>query len=86
MDAEDVPTMDEAIAELIGDRRTGDLDRDLFEAGRATKAIRERNSLLGGVVLGALQARGHSLRAIEDETGIPKSNIPRWALPPSSGE
>lgn len=76
-------TVDEALQELLGDRRTGDARTDLVEAAKEAMRRRERNTLLGGTVLEALSRdEGLSWRQIEQATDIPRTTAQRWAEPP----
>jgi hypothetical protein len=72
---------DEAIAELLGEARTGDRHADLIAAAKEAMARRERNTLLGGLVLAALHDE-MSWREIEQATEIPRTTAQRWAEPP----
>lgn len=76
---------------LPGDKQTGDIRTDLLAAANRVREIRENNTVWGGVILAALQdprimgeGRALSERAIERQTGIPRSTIGRWSLPPGS--
>lgn len=75
-------TVDEALDELLGDRRSGDATADLIEATREAMRRRERNTAHGGAVIAALREAGLSWRDIETQTGIPKATAQRWADPP----
>lgn len=75
-------TLDDVLNELLGDRRTGNLDADLNEAGREIWNRRHRNTLLGGIVLAAMRAKNLTWREIQDVTRIPIATAHRWALPP----
>jgi hypothetical protein len=46
--------VDEALAELLGDRRTGDLRADLIVGMNEAMRRRDRNTELGGAVIAAL--------------------------------
>lgn len=75
-------TTEEALVNLLGDRRTGDARTDLLEALREAMRRRERNSADGGAVIAALTEMGVSYREIERETGVPIGTAHRWATPP----
>ncbi len=75
-------TADEALAELLGEQRSGDMRADLIAGAREAMRRRERNTEHGGAVIAALVAAGLSYREIEQVTGIPRATAQRWAVPP----
>jgi hypothetical protein len=80
-------TVEEAIVELLGDRRSGELRADLIDSLEEAMRRRERNTELGGAVIAAMQeVLGMSYRDIEDETGVARSTAQRWATPPPKGK
>jgi hypothetical protein len=81
---EPTPGLDEALVELLGDSRTGDLVADLLAAGRELRRRREDNTRFGRPVFAALREAGVEWREIEAATGIPKSSAQRWAEAPPS--
>jgi uncharacterized protein YerC len=78
--------LDEALAELLGDQRTGDMHADLITAGKETLRRREINSACGGEVIAAMLRAGMTYRDIERETKIPRSTAQNWAVPPKRSE
>ena len=64
-------TVDEALAELLGDRRAGDVWSDLIMGMNEAMRRCDRNTELGGVVIAALRDEGLSCRDIENATGAP---------------
>jgi len=79
-------TTEEALVNLLGDRRTGDTRADLLDALREAMRRREQNSADGGAVIAALTELGVSYREIERETGVPIGTAHRWATPPKRVE
>ncbi|HEX8934985.1 MAG TPA: hypothetical protein VF788_12495 [Pseudonocardiaceae bacterium] len=77
-------TADEALVELLGDQRTGDIHADLIEAAKQAMLRRKHNTVLGGTVIAALREAGMTYREIEQATGIPHTTAQRWALPPTT--
>ena len=77
-------TADEALVELLGDQRRGDVRADLIEAAKEAMRRRERNTALGGAVIAALRETGVTYREIEQVTGIPRATAQRWAIPPKT--
>lgn len=75
-------TADEALAELLGEQRSGDMRADLIAGAREAMRRRERNTEHGGAVIAALVEAGLSYREIERVTGIPRATAQRWAVPP----
>jgi hypothetical protein len=75
-------TADEALAELLGEQRSGDMRADLIAGAREAMRRRERNTEHGGAVIAALVEVGLSYREIEQVTGIPRATAQRWAVPP----
>ena len=75
-------TVEEALAELLGQRRTGDVRADLIMGMNEAMQRRERNTELGGAVIAALRDEGLSYRDIENATGVPRTTAQRWAVPP----
>ena len=73
-------TVDEALAELLGDRRTGDVRGDLIMGMNEAMRRRDRNTELGGVVIAALRDEGLSYRDIE------KIQLACHVLPHSGGQ
>ena len=74
-------TVDEALAELLGERRTGDVRADLIMGLHEAMRRRDRNTKVGGAVIAALRDEGLSYRDIENATGIPRTTAQRWAVP-----
>ena len=72
-------TVDEALAELLGERRTGDIRADLIMGMNEAMRRRDRNTELGGALIAALRDEGLSYRDIENATGVPM-------LPRSGGQ
>jgi hypothetical protein len=82
-------TTEEALMNLLGERRTGDRRADLLAAAREAMRRREQNSADGGAVIAALVDEddiGMSYRELERETGIPIGTAHRWAAPPKRAE
>jgi hypothetical protein len=80
-------TTEEALMNLLGDRRSGDERTDLIEAAREAMRRREQNSADGGAVIAALvKDHGVSYRELERQTGIPVGTAHRWAAPPKRAE
>lgn len=75
-------TVEEALAALLGDARTGDVRTDLLKALNEAMARRQRNTAHGGAVIAALIESGMSYRELETATGIPRATLHRWATPP----
>jgi len=75
-------TADEALAELLGEQRSGDMRADLIAGAREAMRRRERNTEHGGAVIATLVEAGLSYREIEQLTGIPHATAQRWAVPP----
>jgi hypothetical protein len=75
-------TVDEALAELLGERRTGDVRAGLIMGMNEAMRRRERNTELGAAVIAALRDEGLSYRDIENATGVPRTTAQRWAAPP----
>lgn len=75
-------TADEALAALLGQRRTGDERADLIEGAKEAMRRRRLNTEQGGAVLAALHESGLSWREIEEATGIARTTAQRWAEPP----
>ena len=73
--------MDDALAELLGDRRTGDLRADLIVSMNEAMGRRDRNAELGGVVIVAWRDEGLSYRDVENAAGVPRTTAQRWAVP-----
>ena len=73
--------VDEALAELLGDRCTGEVRADLIMGMNEALRRRDRNTELGGVVIAALRDEGLSYRDIENATGVPRTVAQRWAVP-----
>lgn len=90
--------LEEALNKLLPGGRTGDLHADLVAAAREAWDRRRFNSLVGGIILAALQdpeimgkddkgrSQALSLRDIERETEIPRQTAARWALPPGTAD
>lgn len=76
--------MDEALAELLGDRRTGDMQHDLLQAAREAWRRRWVNTEAGGTVIGALRGPpfAMTLADIQNNTGIPDETARRWTATP----
>ena len=74
-------TVDEALAELLGERRTGDVRADLIMGLNEAMRRRDRNTELGGAVIAALRDEGLSYRDIENATGVPRTTAQRWKVP-----
>lgn len=81
--------LDEALAWLLGEDRTGVMPDDDIAAAIISMRRRELNSQAGGAVLADLQrrinpatGRTYTLREIERATGIPRNTIAQWAHPP----
>jgi hypothetical protein len=74
-------TVDEALAELLGDRRTGEVRADLIMGMNEAMRRRDRNAELGGVVIAALRDESLSYRDIENATSVPRTTAQRWAVP-----
>jgi hypothetical protein len=81
-----VADVEEALASLLGERRTGDKRADLIAAAKEAMRRRERNTVDGGAVIAALVALGLSYREIERATGIPHVTAHRWATPPADAD
>lgn len=73
--------VDEALAELLGNSRTGDHLADLRAAALETLRRRQRNSDVGGAVLRALHDSGMSWRAIGELLGCSHETARQWADP-----
>jgi uncharacterized protein YerC len=78
----DQTALQEALASLLGEKRTGSRLKDLILAAREALARRVRNSEDGAAVIAALIDEGLSYRQIEAATGIPRATAQRWAAPP----
>lgn len=77
--------VEDALTELLGVERTGDMRHDLIRAARESMRRRKVNSLAGGAVIAALHFdEGMSFREIEQATGIPVATAHGWATPPRS--
>lgn len=76
-------TADEALDELLGEGRTGDLRADLIEGAKEAMRRRQRNSEHGGAVIAEMRSEGMSWREIETATGIARTTAQRWAESPS---
>jgi hypothetical protein len=82
------PTLNEVLDELLGEARTGNLPEDITAAGKEIWRRRQRNTLLGGIVIGYAVAptddggAGMTYREWHQRTGIPVGTAHRWALPP----
>jgi hypothetical protein len=74
-------TVDEALAELLGARRTGDVRSDLMMGLHEAMRRRDRNTEVGGAVIAALRDEGLSYRDIENATGVPRTTAQRWGVP-----
>jgi hypothetical protein len=77
---------DEALAELLGDARTGDRQADLIAGAKEAMRRRKRNTEHGGAVIAALVEGGMSYRELEQATGIARATAQRWASPPPEGQ
>ncbi|HEV7831559.1 MAG TPA: hypothetical protein VGP04_22520 [Pseudonocardiaceae bacterium] len=77
---------EEALVNLLGDRRTADQRADLIAAAREAMRRRESNTTDGGAVIAALVELGLSYRDIERATGIPHVTAHRWATPPKRAD
>jgi hypothetical protein len=74
-------TVDEALAELLGERRTGDVRADLIMGLNEAMRRRDRNTELGGAVIAALRDEGLSYREIENATGVVRTAAQRYGVP-----
>lgn len=80
-------SVEEALVNLLGERRTGDRSADLIAAAKESLRRREQNSMDGGAVIAALRDElGMSYRDIERTTGISYVTAHRWATPPQRVE
>lgn len=81
------PALEDVLNELLGQARTGDARADLLAAAAVVWDRRGRNTVLGGVILGALhEQEGLSWREVEAATGIPRQTASRWSIPPGQEE
>ena len=78
--------LDDALAELLRNDRTGERQDDLVAAAVEAWRRRHVNTEAGAVVLAALADMGLSYRQIQQLTGIPPSTAHRWANPPDQDE
>ena len=83
--------LDQALSDLLPAGPTGDLAADLRAAVAETWRRRKRNTEAGAAVLWALltlplDKGGMTLRMIQEQFGIPKSTVHRWATPPGEGD
>jgi len=76
--------VEDALRELLTERRSGDRRDDLVAAAIEAWRRRHVNTEAGAAVLSALADAGLSYRDIERLTGIPSSTAHRWARPPES--
>lgn len=74
--------VDEALAELLPQGRTGQERDDLIAAAAEAWRRRHVNTEAGAAVIAALADQGLSYRQISDLTGIPPATAHRWARPP----
>ncbi len=78
--------LDDALAELLRNDRTGERQDDLVAAAVEAWRRRHVNTEAGAAVLAALADMGLSYRQIQQLTGIPPSTAHRWANPPDQDE
>ena len=78
--------LDDALAELLPNDRTGERQDDLVAAAVEAWRRRHVNTEAGAAVLAALADMGLSYRQIQQLTGIPPSTAHRWANPPDQDE
>lgn len=80
---DDEPSLNESTENLLGPNQPDDDDETYFRGARESQRRRIQNSKDGAHMLSELRRRGYTLREIEQRTGISKSNIRRWATPPT---
>lgn len=81
-----VADLDAALAELLGERRTGSLVDDAIAAATEARRREMMAPRLGGAAVAYLRrtvnprtGRPWSLRDIARATGIPKDTVERWS-------
>lgn len=74
---------DEAEADLLGDRVTGDVEQDVIAAMNEALDRRERNTDNGAAAIRKAQELGWTLREIERRVPrMKRSTAHRWSAPP----
>jgi len=82
---DDRPSLEDSLEELLGPNQPDD-DGVFIRGAQESLRRRIRNTYDGANMLDELRRRGYSLRELEELTGISKSNIARWATPPTQTE